>query len=141
MGIDETLAVKVWGAHVGNASRRSYRQDPLDSQSPPTTHLLENMIRAGPLPVERYSVKTAFDGLWLDYHAACVAPESLVAFPDTTGAYKVGELRILRLRKEAEQQLGDKFDLRAFHDALLSGGAMPIDMLEKRTREWIASQW
>ncbi len=61
-----------------------------------------------------------------------------ISWPGQALAYKVGELRILRLRKEAEQQLGDKFDLRAFHDALLSGGAMPIDMLEKRMREWIA---
>ncbi|MFH1108366.1 MAG: DUF885 family protein [Planctomycetota bacterium] len=55
-------------------------------------------------------------------------------------AYKIGELRILQLRREAEKKLGDKFDLRAFHDALLSGGAMPIDVLETRMWKWIEGE-
>ena len=63
-----------------------------------------------------------------------------ISWPGQALAYKIGELRILQLRKEAEQQRGDQFDLRAFHDALLSGGAMPIDLLETRMRRWIASK-
>lgn len=63
-----------------------------------------------------------------------------INWPGQALSYKMGELRILQLRKEAEQQLGERFAVRAFHDALLSGGAMPIDMLEKRMRDWIASQ-
>ncbi len=62
------------------------------------------------------------------------------SWPGQALAYKTGEMRIVKLRKEAEQQLGDRFDLRAFHDALLSAGAMPIDILEKRMRAWISSQ-
>ena len=63
-----------------------------------------------------------------------------ISWPAQALAYKIGELRVSQLRREAEKQLGDRFDLRAFHDAMLSGGAMPIDMLEKRMREWIAAQ-
>jgi prolyl oligopeptidase len=61
-----------------------------------------------------------------------------ISWPGQALAYKVGELKILQLRKEAQRAHGDRFDLRAFHDALLSGGAMPIDMLEKRMRDWTA---
>ncbi len=63
-----------------------------------------------------------------------------ISWPGQALAYKIGELRIVNLRREAEQTLGDKFDLRAFHDALLAGGAMPIDTLETRMRAWLAFQ-
>ena len=63
-----------------------------------------------------------------------------ITWPGQALAYKIGELRILRLRRESEETLGDRFDLRAFHDALLGGGGMPIDLLEKRMRAWIAEQ-
>jgi uncharacterized protein (DUF885 family) len=63
-----------------------------------------------------------------------------IVWPGQALAYKIGELKILEIRSEAEQTLGERFELRSFHDALLSGGAMPIDMLEARMRDWIASQ-
>ena len=46
--------------------------------------------------------------------------------------YKMGQLTILKLRDEAKAQLGDKFDLKAFHDEILNGGAMPLDLLQER---------
>jgi len=63
-----------------------------------------------------------------------------ISWPGQALAYKIGELRILQLRREAEKKLGDRFDLRAFHDALLSEGAMPIDILESRMRDWTSRQ-
>jgi uncharacterized protein (DUF885 family) len=61
-----------------------------------------------------------------------------ISWPGQALGYKIGELRILALRAEAEKKLGDKFDIRAFHDELLSQGPMPIDTLESRMRAWIA---
>ncbi|WP_445766557.1 DUF885 family protein [Rheinheimera sp.] len=48
-------------------------------------------------------------------------------------------IKILALREQAKQQLGDKFDIRAFHDTVLGGGALPLDVLEKRVNNWIAT--
>jgi uncharacterized protein (DUF885 family) len=55
-------------------------------------------------------------------------------------AYKLGELDILRLRKLAQDELGAKYDIRAFHDEILDGGALPLDMLDARVKSWIAAQ-
>jgi len=63
-----------------------------------------------------------------------------ISWPGQALAYKIGELRILQLRREAQETLGGKFDLRAFHDALLADGAMPIDVLETRMRKWIEGE-
>jgi len=63
-----------------------------------------------------------------------------IAWPGQALAYKIGEIRILQLRREAEKKLGSKFDLRAFHDVLLSEGAMPIDVLENRMKAWVTAQ-
>ena len=60
--------------------------------------------------------------------------------PGQALAYKVGELTFRRLRAEAETALGDRFDLRAFHDHLLSDGALPMDVVETRMRAWIEEQ-
>ncbi|MDQ6645941.1 MAG: DUF885 family protein [Pseudomonadota bacterium] len=62
-----------------------------------------------------------------------------VTWPGQALAYKIGELKILALRSRAEKALGDQFDIRAFHDEILSGGALPLDVLETRVNHWIAA--
>jgi uncharacterized protein (DUF885 family) len=52
----------------------------------------------------------------------------------------MGQLTILKLRDEAKTQLGEKFDLKAFHDELLNGGSMPLDLLQERVEAWIKNQ-
>ncbi len=63
-----------------------------------------------------------------------------ITWPGQALAYKMGELKILELRARAKQALGGKFDIRAFHDAILDGGALPLDVLEARIDGWIAAQ-
>lgn len=60
--------------------------------------------------------------------------------PGVASTYKVGMRKILELREKAKQQLGSSFDIRGFHDAVLGGGALPLDMLEQRVDEWVESQ-
>jgi uncharacterized protein (DUF885 family) len=63
-----------------------------------------------------------------------------IAWPGQATAYKIGQLKILELRDRAKSALGDKFDLRAFHDQILDSGALPLDLLSDRIDAWIASQ-
>jgi uncharacterized protein (DUF885 family) len=63
-----------------------------------------------------------------------------IAWPAQALGYKIGQLEILELRQYAKEQLGDKFDLRAFHDEVLSGGALPMDVLKERIQDWVALQ-
>jgi len=55
-------------------------------------------------------------------------------------AYKIGELKIQELRKRAEKQLGDQFDIRAFHDEMLSDGEVPLDVLQAKIDRWIEEE-
>ena len=62
-----------------------------------------------------------------------------IAWPGQALAYKMGELKILELRKKARDALGDKFDIRAFHDAVLDNGGVPLPILERQIEEYIAA--
>ena len=63
-----------------------------------------------------------------------------IAWPGQALGYKMGQLKILELRHNAQEALGPKFDLKAFHDVVLTSGALPLDVLEQQVNDWIATQ-
>ncbi|WP_407935261.1 DUF885 domain-containing protein [Alkalimonas mucilaginosa] len=63
-----------------------------------------------------------------------------LVMPGQATSYKIGMIRIQQLRQQAELALGDRFDIRGFHDTILGGGALPLDLLERRVERWIAAQ-
>jgi prolyl oligopeptidase len=63
-----------------------------------------------------------------------------ISWPDQALAYKIGQLKMLELRRTAEQALGGDFDVKAFHDALLGGGALPMEVLGTRMNHWLAAE-
>jgi uncharacterized protein (DUF885 family) len=73
-------------------------------------------------------------------HDITVEIDRYIVWPGQALAYKLGELKFKELRARAEEKLGDNFDIRTFHDALLEEGALPLDLLEERIDKWIDMQ-
>ena len=63
-----------------------------------------------------------------------------MVMPGQATGYKIGMIKIQELRKMAEAELGDKFDLKGFHDTVLGGGALPLDLLEKVVKQWVEEE-
>jgi uncharacterized protein (DUF885 family) len=83
---------------------------------------------------------------YLPEHAA-LTPEFATAeidryivTPGQATAYKIGELKIKALRDKARDELGEKFDLRLFHNAVIDNGALPLEMLDQEITTWIAGE-
>ncbi|MGX5915605.1 DUF885 domain-containing protein [Aliidiomarina sp. Khilg15.8] len=66
--------------------------------------------------------------------------ERYLVMPGQATSYKIGMLKIEELRAYAEEELGDDFDIRGFHDTILGGGAMPLPILERRVQQWVRDQ-
>jgi uncharacterized protein (DUF885 family) len=113
-------------------------------------HLEDDMLRAIRLVVDtgfhykhwtRQQVVDFFhDHSSIDEPSVQSETDRYMAWPAQALGYKIGQLEILKLRQYAKDQLGDKFDLRAFHDEVLSGGALPLDVLSVRIHDWAAQQ-
>jgi uncharacterized protein (DUF885 family) len=74
----------------------------------------------------------------LSEHEVTTEVDRYISWPAQALSYKLGEITIVKLRAEAEQALGDKFDIRAFHDAVLRQGSVPLPVLEQQVRSFIA---
>ena len=72
--------------------------------------------------------------------AASAEIERYMAIPAQALSYKIGQLKILELRKKASDALGDQFNLAFFHDEVLKYGCLPLDVLESIINEWIEKQ-
>lgn len=113
-------------------------------------HLQDDMLRAIRLVVDTgFHYKHWTRQQVVDFfheHSAIDEPEvqeetdRYMAWPAQALGYKVGQLQIVKLRQYAKDQLGDKFDIRGFHDEVLSGGAVPMDVLSTRIHNWIDQQ-
>lgn len=68
------------------------------------------------------------------------AIERYIAMPGQATAYMIGKLKIMELREMAKQALGDKFDVKGFHDEILKDGPVPLNILESKIKSWVASQ-
>ena len=113
-------------------------------------HLQDDMLRAIRLVVDtgfhykRWSRQQVVD--FFHDHSAIDEPEvqsetdRYMAWPAQALGYKIGQLEILKLRQYSQDQLGGKFDLRAFHDQVLGGGAVPLDVLSARIHTWVGQE-
>ena len=113
-------------------------------------HLQDDMLRAIRLVVDtgfhykhwtRQQVVDYFhDHSSIDEVTVQSETDRYMAWPAQALGYKIGQLELLKLRQYAKDQLGDKFDLRGFHDEVLSGGALPMDVLSTRIHGWVDQQ-
>jgi uncharacterized protein (DUF885 family) len=142
-----TAYTEGWALYAESLGKEAgFFQDPYSYYG----HLQDDMLRAIRLVVDtgfhykHWSRQQVVD--FFHDHSAIDEPEvqsetdRYMAWPAQALGYKIGQLEILKLRQYAKDQLGNKFDLRVFHDEVLTGGALPIDVLDSRIRGWVEQQ-
>ena len=85
--------------------------------------------------VDFFHAHSGEDEVWVQSET-----DRYIVWPGQALGYKVGQLKILQLRDDAQTQLGAKFDIRAFHDEVLGAGALPLDTLEQRIKAWVKAR-
>jgi len=144
---DYTAYIEGWALYAERLGKEvGYYQDPYSYYG----HLQDDMLRAIRLVVDtgfhykrwtRQQVVDYFhDHSTLDEITVQSETDRYMAWPAQALGYKIGQLEILKLRQYSKDQLGAKFNLRGFHDEVLSGGALPMDVLSTRIHEWVAQQ-
>ena len=141
-----TAYVEGWALYSERLGRElGFYQDPLSYYG----HLDDELLRANRLVLDtgvhykHWTRRQMVD--WFHAHSAQAEPDiqsetdRYIVWPGQALAYKLGQLKILELRERAKARLGERFDLRAFHDQILGGGALPLDVLEARIDAWIAT--
>src|SRR6267142_1163603 len=100
-----------------------------------------------PRPITRASPGITCSSRWRSNSSDCPGSASTARTRGTSRvgpaqalSYKLGQLKFRELRNRAEQELGAKFDIRSFHDEMLSGGVLPLDLLDSRTTTWIQAR-
>ncbi|HEV2538567.1 MAG TPA: DUF885 family protein [Frateuria sp.] len=142
-----TAYVEGWALYAEQLGKEvGFYQDPLSYYG----HLSDELLRADRLVLDTgVHYKHWTRAQMVDFfhaHSSEDEPsiqaetDRYVTWPSQALAYKMGQLKILELRARAKQALGAKFDIRAFHDEVLGGGALPLDVLEQRVDGWIAAQ-
>ena len=142
-----TAFTEGWALYSERLGREvGFFQDPYDYYG----HLQDDMLRAIRLVVDtgfhykhwtRQQVVDYFhDHSTIDEVSVQSETDRYMAWPAQALGYKIGQLEILKLRQYSKDQLGDKFDIRGFHDEVLSGGALPMDVLSTRIHTWVGQQ-
>jgi len=142
-----TAFVEGWGLYAESlGSEMGFYRDPYSRIG----QLVYEMWRANRLVVDtglhsfRWSRERAIEfmkgNMPKPEHDIRVEVDRYISMPGQALAYKIGQLKFLELRRRAQKELGDRFDIRAFHDEVLSEGALPLDLLETKLTEWIASR-
>jgi uncharacterized protein (DUF885 family) len=142
-----TAYIEGWALYAEDLGREvGFFQDPYQLYG----HYQDEMLRAIRLVVDtglHYKhwtrdqvVKFFHDHSGIDEVEVQSETDRYIAWPAQALGYKIGQLTILRLREKARAELGNRFDIRKFHDEILGAGALPMDVLEARIDSWIAAQ-
>ncbi|RDZ26328.1 DUF885 family protein [Lysobacter silvisoli] len=145
--IGEIAYIEGWGLYSERLGKElGFYQDPYSEFG----RLAQELVRANRLVLDtgvhhkRWTREQMVS--WYREHSDSDEPniqaevDRYIANPGQALAYKIGELKIVELRERAQRKLGERFDIRAFHDQVLGGGALPLDVLESRVDAWIAQQ-
>jgi uncharacterized protein (DUF885 family) len=144
---DSTTAyVEGWGLYAESLGQEmGFYSDPWQYYG----HLNYAILRANRLVIDTgihemgWSIEQGVR--WMTGHSSMTAAqaaaevERYAAYPGQALSYKLGELKLLELRQKAQERSGARFDIKAFHDQILSGGSMPLEILQQKMERWLAS--